>query len=272
MSAMAFPLSTMGYLRSTIADDLTMVYLLSIPRELRDMIAEAALTSSTGYLTLRQTPSIDSPNYNYILHEASPLSRTQLAPFGGLSFLQTNTQLYAESSHLLWKLNTLLISPYDLVKATPSTPKALIAATTPLQVRDPSFRAIQHLNLQIDILSVELWNKRALKHLLILARQGSLSSLILTLVDPEEPGLERETARVALEQNLETLEKLASEDGLKRRVELWTESEKHVVKCLGSVRGLEGVLEEVGRAFGAGVWVDGKLRTGMTGEEKRGLE
>jgi hypothetical protein len=128
---------------------------------------------------------------------------------------------------------------------------------------------IQHVQLVMDLLSLEKWNEMTLSKLGSWARSGALKTVTLKLVDPILASV-LHTSSVwtkAIEEQLALLRKVGGESGslsgVKRRVEINTKMECALVEYaqrMSEYRGLDAFLKNVQDAFDGELWVDGILR------------
>lgn len=228
--------------------------LLFLPREIRDEIFINVLRSHTGHIriSLRR----DSPGTTFNLLEVLPSTEDVKGQIT-LPILSVNRQIHSECKDLLWKHNTFFFYPDSLFREWKRIDIQLAAE-------------IQHVQLVMDLLSLEKWNEMALSKLGTWAKSGALRTVTLKLVDPILASV-LHTSSVwtkAIEEQLALLRKFGGESGclsgVKRRVEINTKMECALVEYaqrMSEYKGLDTFLKDVQDAFGGEMWIDGILRT-----------
>jgi hypothetical protein len=228
--------------------------LLHLPREIRDDIFINVLSSYTGHIHISLGQNSTSATFSLL--EVLPSTEDVKGQIT-LPILRVSKQIHSECNNLLWKHNTFFFYPDSIFRD--------------LKYLDIKLAAkIQHVQLVMDLLSLEKWNEMALSKLGSWARSGALKSVTLKLVDPILASV-LHTSSVwtkAIEEKLALLRKVGGESGslsgVKRRVEINTRLECTLVEYaqrMSEYKGLDAFLKNVQDAFDGELWVDGILKT-----------
>jgi hypothetical protein len=227
--------------------------LLFLPREIRDEIFINVLRSHTGHIHISLRRNSTGTTFNLL--EVLPSTEDVKGQIT-LPILSVNKQIHSECKDLFWKHNTFFFYPDSLFREWKCVDIKLAAK-------------IQHVQLGIDLLSLEKWNEMALSKLGSWAKFGALKSVTLKLVDPILASV-LHTSSVwtkAIEEQLALLRKVGGESGslsrVKRRVEINTKMECALVEYaqrMSEYKGLDAFLKNVQDAFSSELWVDGILR------------